>query len=312
MPEPEHVVAAKHPVYARRVSDLVGNALMPERLAVFRFDSGKPGPRLLILGAIHGNEICGTIALARLRLELETGIVELNAGSLAMAPICNPAAYRIGRRYVEANLNRIIARSQPQDYPEQAYAHQVMDLIDSCEVLLDLHSNHAGNGAYAMMDYDTPFNRSLAMALELPDWVTGWPAIYADQPELNAGDTVQYAHETGKHGILIECGRHDDPLAPLVAYDCCLKTLAHLGMDETAETLTAVPPRVHQATMVIVKERPGRLAKPWRDLDPVEAGDVLAIYDDGERLLSPVTGTVILPHDGASIGTEWLYLAVPA
>ena len=84
-------------------------------------------------------------------------------------------------------------------------------------------------------------------------------------------------------------------------------------MIETAGKPQApVQPAIHRAVSVIVKDRGGQFARPWRDLDPVSAGEALAIYDNGEKLLSPVTGSVLLPHDRAAVGTEWLYLAVPA
>ena len=37
------------------------------------FEGRAPGPRLIVLGAVHGNETCGTRAIERLLVELTAG-----------------------------------------------------------------------------------------------------------------------------------------------------------------------------------------------------------------------------------------------
>ena len=43
----------------------------PSSLRVHQFAGVKPGPKLLVLGAVHGNEVCGTLAMGRLIGELD-------------------------------------------------------------------------------------------------------------------------------------------------------------------------------------------------------------------------------------------------
>ena len=55
---------------------------------VTRIDSGKPGPNVLVTAAVHGNELCGVIALDFLRREN----IRPARGTLTVA-VANYAAY---------------------------------------------------------------------------------------------------------------------------------------------------------------------------------------------------------------------------
>jgi uncharacterized protein len=50
------------------------------------------GPRLIVLGAVHGNETCGTRAIERVLGELERGELQITRGSLTLVPVANPLA----------------------------------------------------------------------------------------------------------------------------------------------------------------------------------------------------------------------------
>ena len=39
-----------------------------------------PGPRLIVLGAVHGNETCGTQAIQRVIAEIDSGSLQIAAG----------------------------------------------------------------------------------------------------------------------------------------------------------------------------------------------------------------------------------------
>ncbi|OYU73378.1 MAG: succinylglutamate desuccinylase, partial [Burkholderiales bacterium PBB5] len=52
-----------------------------------------PGPRLIVTGAVHGNEVCGTIGIRRVIAEIESGALVIARGSVAFVPVCNPQAY---------------------------------------------------------------------------------------------------------------------------------------------------------------------------------------------------------------------------
>ena len=75
---------------------------------VWQFDSGEPGPRVMISALVHGNELCGAWALQRL---LEAG-VRPQRGVLTLV-FCNLAAFdrlevsnHDASRFVDEDLNR--------------------------------------------------------------------------------------------------------------------------------------------------------------------------------------------------------------
>ena len=50
------------------------------------YDSPEPGTRLIVLGAVHGNEICGTRAIERVNSDLDAGTQNMMRGRLTMVP----------------------------------------------------------------------------------------------------------------------------------------------------------------------------------------------------------------------------------
>ncbi|MFX5656441.1 succinylglutamate desuccinylase/aspartoacylase family protein, partial [Acinetobacter baumannii] len=63
---------------------------LPSSLRRLQYAAFTPGPRLLILGAVHGNETCGTQAITRLQRELDSGQLRLQRGLLTLVPVTNP------------------------------------------------------------------------------------------------------------------------------------------------------------------------------------------------------------------------------
>ena len=101
-------------------------SLIPTGLSVYQFAGFQPGPKLIILGAVHGNETCGTEALQRLNREIDSGEVTINKGTLTILPITNPLAYQFQRRHGDRNLNRNMSRSdEPRDF----------DFLEACSAI---------------------------------------------------------------------------------------------------------------------------------------------------------------------------------
>src|SRR5688500_12351389 len=101
------------------------------------------GPSVIIMGATHGNEICGTEAIRRVMAELDSGVLHIAAGSVTFVPIVNPLAYEKNQRNGDRNLNRnLFPKSEPQDF-EDRVANWLCPLLAQHDVLLDLHSFNA-------------------------------------------------------------------------------------------------------------------------------------------------------------------------
>src|SRR5216684_3059818 len=80
----------------------------------------EPGPRLVVLGAVHGNETCGTRAIRRVVEEMDSGTLEIAAGEATFVPVTNPLAYARGERAGERNLNRNLGpKDNPADFEDR-------------------------------------------------------------------------------------------------------------------------------------------------------------------------------------------------
>ena len=103
--------------------------------------SGKhDGPRLIVLGAVHGNETCGTQAIQRIIAEFNASNFVLQRGSVTFVPVTNVMAYERGQRCGQRNLNRmLLPYAEPVAY-EDHVANWLCPLLAKHDVLLDLHS----------------------------------------------------------------------------------------------------------------------------------------------------------------------------
>ena len=308
--------------------DLLARAAAhPEQLHWQSWAALAPGPALIVLGAVHGNEVCGAHAIAGTIDALQAGHLQLLRGRLTLLPVANPLAFKNRTRGGERNLNRhFVPRADPQDY-EDRLTCQLAPLLAAHEVLLDLHSFHTAGAPFAMVGprnnagVREPFARAdeelaLARALGAPQVVQGWLEIYDQAARARGvapGDdgigTNEFMRSQGGYAVTLECGFHDDPKAIGVAVQAIRGALAHLGMAEMAP-----PPRhdgrVARLREVVLRESPGdRLARDWRSFDAVDAGTVIGLRADGRAVTAPRAGCVLFPFPESQVDQEWFYLA---
>ena len=175
-------VSVDHELLRRAVAD-------PEVLHWHTWAALAPGPSLVVLGAVHGNEVCGAHAIVRAIDDLTHGRLRLLRGRLTLVPVANPLAFAQATREGQRNLNRrFLPQPDPQDY-EDRITHQLAPLLAQHEVLLDLHSFHTPGDPFAMVGPRNnsgarePFARAaeemaLARALGAQQVVEGWLEVY--------------------------------------------------------------------------------------------------------------------------------------
>ena len=52
-----------------------------------------------------------------------------------------------------------------------------------------------------------------------------------------------------------------------------------------------------------------RFSREWRSFDPVKAGEVIGLRQDGQTVTAPEDGFVVFPNPKAEVGQEWFYFA---
>ena len=79
----------------------------------------EPGPRLIVLGAVHGNETCGERAIERVIGDIDQQRIAIKRGRVSFVPITNPLAHQRNQRAGDRNLNRNLCPTQtPVDFED--------------------------------------------------------------------------------------------------------------------------------------------------------------------------------------------------
>ena len=119
---------------------------------VTTLDSGTPGPHVMLSAVVHGNELCGAHALDYLLREgvrpargrLTLGF--MNVAAYARFDPANPVV----SRYVDEDFNRVWSAAVldgPRDSVELRRAREVRPLVDTVDLLLDIHFHAACDAA---------------------------------------------------------------------------------------------------------------------------------------------------------------------
>jgi succinylglutamate desuccinylase len=117
----------------------------------------------------------------------------------------------------------------------------------------------------------------------------------------------------GGIALTLECGQHDDPAAPDVAYHAIHNTLAHLRLTTAPAPAAVIDTEALRLYQVIDRAHPDdRLARGWASFDRVRAGDVIGSRHDGTLVKADSDGYVVFPNPNALPGQEWFYLAKPS
>ena len=182
-----------------------------------------PGPHVLLVSLTHGNELAGAIVLDQLLragLRPSRGRLTLGFANLAAFARFDPA-HPTASRFVDEDLNRLwdpptLAGSRQSN--ELSRARQMRPLVDSADVLLDLHSMLWPSDPLILCG-ETAKGRALALATGTP------PLVVAD-----AG------HVSGKR--MIDYGRFVDPASPAVAN--LVEAGQHWQADTVQTTLACV------------------------------------------------------------------------
>ena len=305
------------------------------------FTAVQSGKRVLITGAVHGNELAGMHGIRRVIAEIESGQLQIVCGVVTFVPITNPMAYAMRRRVGDRNLNRNL---QPTDTPtefEDHIANWLCPLMAQHEALLDLHSFQAQGQAFVMVGPESnsgsleptihgDTERDWALRLGVNRAVDGWLGTYAAgvegrraraatldptagkrhdlDPKYGVG-TTEYMRSTGGIALTLECGQHEDPHGREVAYRAIRNTLAYYGLTGDAMPPLATAAEGLRIAQVIDKfDAADTFSRAWQSFDLLKAGDVIGTRANGEALTAPKDGRILFPNALAEANHEWFYL----
>ena len=281
---------------------------------VHRFESGKPGPHVMVNALTHGNEFCGMVAATHL---LDAG-VRPKIGTLTVS-FANVAAYEsfhperpFDSRQLVHNLNRIWSAAQldgTEDSPELRRARELRPAVAAADHILDIHSTSQDVSPFWVYPQ---FERNAAAALAI-----GRPSVHLVMPKgLGSGTPViqHGAHGTdGHHGVALvaECGQHFKRSTGELAIEVALDFLAHFGLIDPRPK-AAVPQQRFQLLQTWVIRTPEfRFVRPLIGFETFDEGELIATDGDHEIRALCDRCTVLMPARVPIVGREGVYLAKP-
>jgi predicted deacylase len=294
---------------------------------VHRFDSGRPGPHVLVNALTHGNEFCGMVAATHL---LDRG-VRPRTGTLTVS-FANVEAYEsfdrerpFDSRQLVHNLNRVWSAAwlEGDDHsPELRRARELRPVVAAADHILDLHSTSSDVPPFWVYPH---FERNGRAAVAI-----GLPRVHLVMPlGLGSGTPViQHGRhgEADHHGVALvaECGQHFKRASGETAKRVTWRFLAHFGLvegeapqegaqaAEAAQADEATPPRRYELLRThVVRHESFVFTRPLIGFETFAAGELIAT-DGDEEIRAPCDEcTVMMPARRPIVGREGVYLTRP-
>lgn len=274
-------------------------------LEVIKFDSFKEGKNLLVLGTVHGNEICGSKAILKIIKKIKTDKIKIKSGSITFIPFCNPKAFKENKRFIDINLNRTFKKMNNPIKYEEIISQKLIKYIDDCDYLLDIHSIPSVGPSFAFLDVLKKDVIDFVKIQNFKHIMTGWNELFNEEDNSSCG----YGFSKNKICTTIECGNHNDPKCIKKAENAILNSMAFLGITDMSVKIAINNQKYIKMENVFYREKDGELTKYYNHLDKIKKGEVIAKYNDGEVVKADRNCLIIMPHNQCEkIGVEWFYL----
>jgi predicted deacylase len=266
---------------------------------VHTFDSGVPGPHVMINALTHGNEVSGAIAVKEL---LDLG-VRPRKGKLTLSFANVDAYHRFdpadpdASRFVDQDFNRLWSESvlddPSRDCTELRRIRQMRPVVDTVDHLLDIHSMHERSAPLAVSG---PLEKNIELARRIgtPEWIIsddGHPEGKRLRDYAGFGDP-----QSPKCALIVETGQHWEASAAAVARDVVARFLELYGIVDKND----LPAGWRQPS-------PDASSKVVRVTEPVVAPTMDFRFADMYTGLEtfPEAGTVIGWRDGEPVKTPY-------
>ena len=250
------------------------------------------GPTSIILTGVHGDEICGPLALKELlpRLKIQRGRVFVGYG--------NPLAIAKNVRQIDANLNRLFKPESdlsPQEKNSYEYerAQFLKKYLDQAEVLLDVHASYDPHSPPFIICEDGA--TEIAKYLPVNLIVSGFDAI-------EPGGTDYYMSKQDKIGICIECGYRSDPKTSQIAEKGILDFLIARG-HISGQLTEQRQQKIRRFNLYLAKTTDFRLAKNFTDFAELEVNDLIG-FDGNAEINAPEKCVILFAQNTKQVGAE--------
>ena len=270
---------------------------------VHTFESGRPGPHVMVNAITHGNEICGAIVvdrLLRLGLRPTRGTLTLSFANVDAFLRFDPRR-PYATRFIDEDFNRVWnapTLDGPRDSTELRRARAIRPFVEAADYLLDIHSMLEPSPPVMICG---PLDKGIRFAFD----VAIPRDVVSDEGHANGTRMRDFGGfgdpGSPKNALLVECGQHWERAAEVVAWQTTWRYLRHLDIvdREAADREIAAdappPQRLVRVTEAVVARTPEfRFAREFCGMEVLpREGDVIA-YDDGEAIRAPYDNCVLV------------------
>ena len=261
-----------------------------------KLESGKPGPSVLIIASIHGNEVVGA-NFARLFIKhLKKKDYELLRGTVYIV-LGNPEAHKKNRRFIDSDLNRSFLSKKDLKLYEHKRAEEIEKYFANKKIdyVIDLHSVSIGDNKMLIIHRDILDDLSFMLKKTKLDTVF----VYKD----NDIPGIAINHFIKKHRALalsVECGNHFSRSATETAKHEVYLLLSKLNM-LNIETKERKHPLTIYKTLGFIKTGPKFkwTIKPKTGLK-LKAGQIFAKDAKNGEHKAPKDCTLVMPSKSVS------------
>jgi predicted deacylase len=267
------------------------------------FDSGVPGPRVMINALTHGNELCGAHALDFL---FRSG-VRPTRGSLVLS-FANVEAFLrfdpadpFASRYLDEDFNRLwspAVLSSGRTSRELRRARRLAPLVAEADFLLDLHSMHLPSAPLLMCGMQDKSIR-LGRGMGYPRHLVRDRGHAAGRRMRDWGDFDDPA--SPRAALLVECGQHWERVSVAVAIETSLRFLRTCGVVDEAfaeRHLQVLRPEpqvlIEVSGPLTIKSGNFRFLRNYQGLEVIRRANTLIAYDGEEEVRTPFDDCVLV------------------
>ena len=280
---------------------------------VHEFDSGKNGPHVMISAIVHGNELCGAVALDHLfRNE-----VRPNKGKLSLAFMNYIAFQRFNpenpkeSRFVEEDFNRLWTKevlNSERDSLELRRAREICPHLDKIDFLLDIHSMQ-NNKIPLVLSGPLKKGRNFAKKLGISELVITDSGHKSGRRMRDYSDFSNPSSK--KNALLIECGQHWQKESAMLAIDFSWRFLWKTGVIKEEKAVQfqinhKLPEKqrfIEVNSLYTIKTESFRFVKNFVGLEIIEKAGTTIGYDGDEAIKTPHDDCIlIMPTHRKTIG----------
>lgn len=199
-----------------------------------RYSMEVPGPVIVCICSIHGNEPSGTVAFKKVIKTLDRIHPEFHGELIGL--LGNIGATGINERFIDVDLNRLWTRENIDKIKKKRdinYRNEHLELYELYSILakvfqqskgpifvIDLHTTSSKSTPFISIN-DTIRNRDFALHFNLP--------VVLGIEEFLEGTILNYINELGFVALGFEGGQHQDPVSVKVHESAIWTTLLNSG-----------------------------------------------------------------------------------